>query len=91
MNSTYGKKELAGKGPQRTFKGDDLQQIAFPLGGIGAGCLHIGGAGNFQDFCLFNAPAFGHSPMTFAAVHCKEQGVKDGVLRVLEGSVQQPD
>ena len=37
MNSTYGKKELAGKGPQRTFKGDDLQQIAFPLGGDRSG------------------------------------------------------
>jgi uncharacterized protein (DUF608 family) len=85
---TYTKKELAGKGPQRTFKGDQLQQIAFPLGGIGAGCLHIGGAGNFQDFCLFNAPAFGHSPMTFAAVHCREQGKKEGLLRVLEGPVQ---
>lgn len=45
---TYTKKELAGKGPQRTFKGDQLQQIAFPLGGIGAGCLHIGGREIFR-------------------------------------------
>ena len=30
---THRKKELAGKGPQRTFKGDQLQPIAFPLGG----------------------------------------------------------
>lgn len=88
MTQAYSKKELAGTGPQRTFKGDSLQQIAFPLGGMGAGCLHIGGAGNFQDFCLFNQPAFGHSPMTFAAVHCREKGRKDGVLRVLEGPVQ---
>ena len=87
---TYSKKELAGKGPQRTFKGEDLQQIAFPLGGIGAGCLHMGGSGNFQDFCLFNQPAFGHSPMTFAAVHCREKGKKEGILRVLEGPVQPP-
>ncbi len=60
MSRVYGARDLAGDGPQRTFTGDQLQQIAFPLGGIGAGCLHIGGAGNFQDFCLFNAPAFGH-------------------------------
>jgi non-lysosomal glucosylceramidase len=88
MTQAYSKKELTGTGPQRTFKGDNLQQIAFPLGGMGAGCLHIGGAGNLQDFCLFNQPAFGHSPMTFAAVHCREKGRKDGVLRVLEGPVQ---
>ena len=87
----YSKKELQGQGKQRRFSGDDLQQIAFPLGGIGAGCLHLGGAGNLQDFCLFNAPAFGHSPMSFAAVHCQPKGRKTGgVLRVLEGPVQNP-
>ena len=90
MGTTYSKKELAGSGQQRTFTGDDLQQIAFPLGGLGAGCLHMGGAGNFQDFCLFNAPTFGHSPMTFAAVHCREKGRKGGIMRVLEGEVQNP-
>ena len=90
MGTIYSKKELAGTGEQRTFEGDDLQQIAFPLGGLGAGCLHLGGAGNFQDFCLFNNPHFGHSPMTFAAVHCKEKGRKEGVMRVLEGPVQNP-
>jgi hypothetical protein len=50
----------------------------------------MGGAGNFQEFRLFNQPAFGHSPMIFAAVHCREKGRKDGVLRVLEGPVQNP-
>ena len=90
MGTTYSKKELAGQGKQRTFSGDDLQQIAFPLGGLGAGCLHLGGAGNFQDFCLFNNPDFGHSPMTFAAVHCRVKGRKSGVMRVLEGPVQVP-
>lgn len=90
MTQTYTPRELKGDGPQRTFAGEDLQQIAFPLGGIGAGCLHLGGAGNYQDFCLFNKPDFGHSPMTFAAVHCREAGRKEGVLRVLEGPVQNP-
>lgn len=90
MAQVYSRKELQGDGAQRTFKGEQLQQIAFPLGGLGAGCLHMGGAGNFQDFCLFNKPAFGHSPMTFAAVHCREKGRRAGVLRVLEGPVQNP-
>jgi len=90
MSKPYSKKELAGAGKQRTFSGDRLQQIAFPVGGMGAGCLHVGGAGNYQDFCLFNEPAFGHSPMTFAAVWAREKGKKDGTLRVLEGPVQTP-
>jgi len=90
MGTIYSKKELAGASRQRTFSGDYLQQIAFPLGGLGAGCLHLGGAGNFQDFCLFNNPDFGHSPMTFAAVHCQEKGRRRGTMRVLEGPVQTP-
>ncbi|MFH1571635.1 MAG: GH116 family glycosyl hydrolase [Gemmatimonadota bacterium] len=90
MSKPYSKKELAGTGKQRTFTGDQLQQIAFPLGGLGAGCLHLGGAGNLQDFCLFNRPSFGHSPMTFAAVWAREKGRRDGVMRVLEGPVQSP-
>ncbi|MEW6752991.1 MAG: GH116 family glycosyl hydrolase [Candidatus Latescibacterota bacterium] len=90
MGTAYSKRELAGRGRQRTFRGDHLQQIAFPLGGLGAGCLHLGGAGNFQDFCLFNRPSFGHSPMTFAAVHCTQDGAAQGVMRVLEGPVQLP-
>jgi uncharacterized protein (DUF608 family) len=90
MATSYTAKALAGTNTQRTFSNDSLEQIAFPLGGLGAGCLHLGGAGNFQDFCLFNRPTFGHSPMTFAAVHCRTKGRKDGTLRVLEGPVQTP-
>ena len=90
MGTTYTKRALAGEDRQRVYREDQLQQIAFPLGGIGTGCLHLGGAGNFQDFSLFNKPAFGHSPMTFAALHCREEGRKEGVLRVLEGPVQNP-
>ncbi len=90
MSKTYSAKDLAGSGGQHTYRDEALQQIAFPLGGMGAGCLHLGGAGNFQDFCLFNAPAFGHSPMTFAAVHCREKGRRGSLLRVLEGPVQGP-
>ncbi len=90
MGTVYSRQQLRGTGPQRVFSGDALQQIAMPLGGLGAGCLHLGGAGNLQDFCLFNAPQFGHSPMTFAAVHCAPKGGGAGQLRVLEGPVQVP-
>ena len=90
MSRPYSKTELAGQGKQRTFSGDGLQQIAFPLGGLGAGCLHLGGAGNYQDFIISSEPGFGHNPMTFAALWAGEKGKEDGVLRVLEGPVQTP-
>jgi uncharacterized protein (DUF608 family) len=90
MGEVYNKKVLAGSKGQRTYRGEQLEQIAFPLGGLGAGCIHLGGSGNLQDFCLFHQPNFGHSPMTFAAVHCQERGRKGGILRILEGPVQKP-
>ncbi len=90
MGEVYSKKVLAGAKGQRRYSGEHLEQIAFPLGGMGAGCIHLGGSGNFQDFCLFHQPTFGHSPMTFAAVHCQTAGSKGGILRVLEGPVQKP-
>lgn len=90
MGTTYSKRELRGTGKQRIFADECLQQVAFPLGGLGAGCVHVGGSGNLQDFCLFNKPDFGHSPMTFAGVHCQERGRQAGVFRVLEGPVQIP-
>ena len=82
--------DLKGVSRSRTFKDEHLQQIAFPMGGLGAGCLHLGGVGNFQDFCLFNEPAFGHSPMTFAGLYCREGRGRSGTFRVLEGPVQTP-
>src|SRR5579864_2445953 len=43
-------------GSQRTFQGDRTTQIAFPLGGIGAGCMCLNGYGGLQDFSIFNHP-----------------------------------
>ena len=34
---------------QRTFTGQALQEIAFPLGGIGTGCVSLGGRGDLRD------------------------------------------
>ena len=92
MSRVYTRRELAGSGRQRTYTGDNLHEVALPLGGIGAGCLHVGWRGNCQDFFLFHVPDFGHSPMTFAAVHTRPAGRqrRPGVTRVLEGPVGVP-
>lgn len=46
-----------GKGRLKAYRGSRLLQIAFPLGGIGAGCVSLNGYGGLQDFSIYNRPA----------------------------------
>ncbi len=41
----------------RLFTGRQLDMIAFPLGGIGAGSISLGGRGELRDWEIFNRPA----------------------------------
>ncbi len=53
----------------RTFTGRQLQMIAFPLGGVGAGSIALGGRGQLRDWEIFNRPDKGKSPAyAFASV-----------------------
>ena len=89
MKIPYSETELFDFGPQRTFKGQSLSQIAFPLGGIGTGTVSLGGRGNLQDWEIFNRPAKGlNLPFTFFAVRVKNN---DGYLaKVLESRLLPP-
>src|SRR3982750_4863318 len=40
----------------RTFRGRQLSMIAFPLGGVGAGAVSLGGRGQLRDWEIFNRP-----------------------------------
>ena len=82
----YPKSALYQKGKQRTFSGPNLDQIAFPLGGIGAGQINLGGSGQLQDFSIFNKPALGTQPRASASIFAKPKG-EEGVARVIEGPV----
>src|SRR5207248_3223214 len=42
---------------RRTFTGENLLQIAMPMGGIGTGCICLSGYGALQDFAIHNRPA----------------------------------
>ena len=86
----YGDAELFHFGPQRTFEGEALSQVAFPLGGIGTGTISLGGSGQLQDWEIFNRPNKGFNlPYTFFAVRAKEEG-RNPVARVLESRLLPP-
>jgi len=82
MGIPYSDSELFDFGPQRTFQGESLSQIAFPLGGIGTGTVSLGGRGNLQDWEIFNRPSKGlNLPFTFFAIRIRDkEGYKAKVL-----------
>ncbi|MEW6512295.1 MAG: GH116 family glycosyl-hydrolase [Bacteroidota bacterium] len=69
---------------QRVFTGQSLQEIAFPLGGIGTGCISLGGRGDLRDWEIFNKPAKGSRlDFTFFALWARQKG-HPPIARILE-------
>ncbi len=72
------------------YTGQNTKEISFPLGGIGAGCIGLGGNGRLIDFEIFNKPnknsfnGFSH----IAVKAENEDRVAD--TRVLNGDIQPP-
>ena len=73
---------------QHVYRGNQLSQIAFPLGGIGTGCICLNGYGGFQDFSVRNRPALTAAPETdsygdaaFAVLHLPGKDI----TRLVEG------
>ncbi|MEW5978601.1 MAG: GH116 family glycosyl-hydrolase [Acidobacteriota bacterium] len=86
----YSRDQLFQVGQQRSFVGDHLTEIAFPLGGIGTGTVSLGGRGELRDWEIFNRPGKGKVlPFTFAALWLKPEGDASQV-RVAEAALQPP-
>ena len=74
----------------RVFTGRQLEQIAFPLGGVAAGSLSLGGRGQLRDWEIFNRPNKGFSPpYAFPAIWA-QAGDGKPVAHVLEARVLPP-
>ena len=89
-NKPYNESELFGVGEQRTFAGAALKEIALPLGGLGAGCISLGGRGQLRDWEIFNRPGKNKTlPYTFPAIYTKTASGKT-LSRVLESKMLPP-
>ena len=90
MRIPYTTEDLFSVGPQRTYNGEHLKEIAFPLGGIGTGTVSLGGRGELRDWEIFNRPGKGKiMAYTFVAIYAKPAGEKP-IARVLESRLQPP-
>ncbi len=74
----------------RVFSGEQLKMIAFPLGGVAAGSIALGGRGQLRDWEIFNRPNKRWAPdYAFPAIWIKS-GESQPIARVLEASLLPP-
>lgn len=74
----------------RKFSGAQLSQIAFPLGGVAAGSISLGGRGQLRDWEIFNSPNKGGAPdYVLPSIWVKPEG-KKAHARVAEGQFLPP-
>src|SRR5260370_37938 len=74
----------------RTFTGTQRRLLAFPLGGIGAGSISLGGRGQLLEWWIFNRPDKGNSPQyAFPSVWVQSKNQKP-IARVLEARIIPP-
>lgn len=74
----------------RVFRGQQLKMIAFPLGGVGAGSLCLGGRGQLRDWEIFNRPNKGYAPTYAFPSIWVQSGDKKPVAHVLESRILPP-
>jgi uncharacterized protein (DUF608 family) len=74
----------------RQFRGRQLKMISFPLGGIAAGSIGLGGRGQLCNWEIFNRPNKGfRPPYAFASIWA-QAGRQKPIARVLESRILSP-
>jgi uncharacterized protein (DUF608 family) len=72
------------RGPDTVYSGEHLDQLAFPMGGIGAGMICLEGSGALTNVSVKNQPKVQNEPGMFAAISL---GGPEKIARVVEGPV----
>ncbi len=81
----FSEQELFDYGPRRPYVGRQLDEIAFPLGGIGTGSVSVGGWGQLRDWEIFNRPAKGNTlNFCFFSLWAQSEG-GPSVAKVIQG------
>jgi uncharacterized protein (DUF608 family) len=74
----------------RVYSGRKLKLLAFPLGGVGAGSISLGGRGQLLDWEIYNRPDKGRSPEYALASIWVKRGNEKPVAHVLEARLMPP-
>lgn len=74
----------------RIFEGRQLKMISFPLGGVAAGSLGLGGRGQLRDWEIFNRPNQGGSPSYAFPAIWVQSGSSKPMAHVLESRILPP-
>ncbi|MHB0877654.1 MAG: GH116 family glycosyl-hydrolase [Anaerolineae bacterium] len=86
----YSPDELRRPGLPPAYEGTRLDQVAFPLGGIGTGCVSLNGRGGLVDWEIFNRPNKGSVlPYSFFTIWARAEGGSP-VTRVLQSPPSPP-
>ena len=72
----------------KKYSGRNLDLVAFPMGGIGAGMLCLQGTGSFGSVSLRNSPDVDNEPSMFSAITVLG---KENISRVVEAPVPDPN
>jgi non-lysosomal glucosylceramidase len=74
----------------RIFTGPALKMISYPLGGIGAGSIGLGGRGQLRDWEIANRADKGNSPSyAFPSIWVQSDGAPP-IAHVLESRIETP-
>ena len=74
----------------RRFRGRQLRMISFPLGGVAAGSIGLGGRGQLVNWEIFNKPNKGFRPSYAFPAIWAQAGSGEPVARVLESRILPP-
>lgn len=74
----------------RQFRGPQLKMISFPLGGVAAGSIGLGGRGQLVNWEIFNRPNKGYRPSYAFPALWVQSGAGKPVAHVLESRILPP-